>query len=119
LDGISELDLYSEKYLLEICGDIYNLNDNVYFFTRPKKLSKNRVGQTTGCGVWNESSTNKIYDYKGDIIGARKFFLFQCKTRLVHHEIQQDYALVHTCWEARTDFLGLVHPLKEGIRIKS
>jgi hypothetical protein len=79
LDGISELDLYSEKYLWEICGDIYNLKDNVYLFTRPKKLSKNRVGQTTGCWVWNESSTDKIYDYKGDIIGARKFFCLKVK----------------------------------------
>jgi hypothetical protein len=71
--------LYGDKYLLEICGDISNLKDSVYFFTRLKKLFKNRVGQTTGCGIWNKSSTDKIYDYKGDVIGARKLFYFKVK----------------------------------------
>jgi hypothetical protein len=79
LDGFNELDLYSEKYFWEIFGDISNLKDNVYFSTRLKKLSKNRVGRTAGIGVWNKSSTTKIYDYKGDVIGARKLFCFKLK----------------------------------------
>ena len=79
LDGISELDLYGEKYLWEIGGDISNPKDNIYFFTKLKKLFENRVGRTASYGVWNESSTDKIYDYKGDVIGARKLFCFKVK----------------------------------------
>jgi hypothetical protein len=44
-----------------------------------KKLSKNRVARTAGCGVWHENCTVKIYDNRGDIIGARKLFNFNVK----------------------------------------
>ena len=97
MDGISELDLYGEKYLWEIRNDISNLKDNVYFFTRRKKISKNRVGRTASCGVWNESSTDKIYDYKGDVIGARKLLCFKVKHGLCttkSNKIMHEFSLV-------------------------
>ncbi|XP_062173472.1 NAC domain-containing protein 41-like [Alnus glutinosa] len=74
-DGIPDCDLYGEKPPWEICGD----QEKVYFFTTLKKLSKNRVSRTAGCGVWHEHCTVKIYDNRGDIIGARKLFNFNVK----------------------------------------
>ncbi|XP_062173416.1 NAC domain-containing protein 41-like [Alnus glutinosa] len=74
-DGIPDCDLYGEKPPWEICGD----QEKVYFFTTLKKLSKNRVSRTAGCGVWHENCTVKIYDNRGDIIGARKLFNFNVK----------------------------------------
>jgi hypothetical protein len=74
-DGIPDYDLYGEKPPWEICGD----QEKVYFFTTLKKLSKNRVARTAGCGVWHENCTVKIYDNRGDIIGARKLFNFNVK----------------------------------------
>jgi hypothetical protein len=55
------------------------MKEKVYFFTRFKKLSKNRVGRTIGCRVWHGNSTVKIYDNKGNVIGARKLFSFMVK----------------------------------------
>ncbi|XP_062173478.1 NAC domain-containing protein 41-like [Alnus glutinosa] len=75
-DGIPDCDLYGEKPPWEICGD---KDEKAYFFTELKKLSKNRVARTTGCGVWHENCTVKIYDNRGDIIGARKLFNFNVK----------------------------------------
>jgi hypothetical protein len=37
------------------------------------------VGRTAGCRVWHENSVVKIYDNKGDVIGARKLFSFMVK----------------------------------------
>jgi hypothetical protein len=67
--------MYGEKAPWQICDQ----EEKVYFFTRLKKLSKNRVARTAGCGVWHENSTNKIYDNQGDVIGARKLFCFKVK----------------------------------------
>jgi hypothetical protein len=78
-EGIVECDIYGERSPWEICGDLSDPEEKVYFFTRRKKLSKNRVGRTAGCGVWHENSTVKIYDYKGDAIGVRKLFSFMVK----------------------------------------
>jgi hypothetical protein len=78
-EGIVECDIYGERSPWEICSDLSDPEEKVYFFTRLKKLSKNRVGRTAGCGVWHENSSVKIYDYKGDIIGARKLFSFMVK----------------------------------------
>jgi hypothetical protein len=76
-DGIPDCDLYGEKPPWEICGD--KEEEKAYFFTELKKLSKNRVARTAGCGVWHENSSVKIYDNRGDIIGARKLFNFNVK----------------------------------------
>jgi hypothetical protein len=75
-EGIIECDIYGERSPWEICSDLSYPEEKVYFFTRLKKLSKNRVGRTADCGVWHENSAVKIYDYKGNVIGARKLFSF-------------------------------------------
>ncbi|XP_059451331.1 NAC domain-containing protein 19-like [Corylus avellana] len=74
-DGIGEFDIYGEKAPWQFCGD----QEKLYVFTRLKKLSKNRVARTAGCGVWHENSSVKIYDDQGDVIGARKLFSFKVK----------------------------------------
>jgi hypothetical protein len=95
-EGIVECDVYGEMSPWEICGDLFDPEEKVYFFTRRKKLSKNRVGRTADCGVWHENFAVEIYDYKGNVIGARKLFSFMVKTRLMQEEIQLDYARVLT-----------------------
>ncbi|GLT65501.1 hypothetical protein SLA2020_379310 [Shorea laevis] len=77
-DGIGESDIYGEKAPWQICGDLCD-QEKLYVFTRLKKLSKNRVARSAGCGVWHENSSDKIYDYQGDVIGARKLFCFKVK----------------------------------------
>ncbi|XP_059439493.1 NAC domain-containing protein 19-like [Corylus avellana] len=75
-DGIRDFDIYGEKAPWQFCGD---QEEKLYVFTRLKKLSKNRVARTAGCGVWHENSSDKIYDAQGDVIGARKLFCFKVK----------------------------------------
>jgi hypothetical protein len=75
-DGIREIDVYGEKAPWQFCGD----QEKLYIFTRLKKLGKNRVGRTAGgCGVWHESSSDKVCDAQGDVIGFRKLFCFKVK----------------------------------------
>jgi hypothetical protein len=74
-DGIGEFDIYGEKDPWQFCGD----QEKLYVFTRLKKLSKNRIVRTAGCGVWHENSINKIYDSQGNVIGAKKLFSFKMK----------------------------------------
>jgi len=86
-DDILESDMYGEKSLWQICGDLCDQEENLYFFTRLKKLSKNRVARTTGYGVWHENSSDNVYDNQGNIIGAKKTVMFQGERRLVHEKI--------------------------------
>ena len=68
------------------------MKEKVYFSTKLKKLLKN-VGRT----VWNESCTDKIYDYKGNVIGARKLFCFKVKQEswtMKSNKIMHEFSLV-------------------------
>jgi hypothetical protein len=97
-DDIRESYMYGEKLPWQICGDLCDQEENLYFFTRLKKLSKNQVARTTGYGVWHENFSDNVYDNQGNIIGAKKTVLFQGERRLVHEEIRLDYARVLTRW---------------------
>jgi hypothetical protein len=62
-DGIGEFDIYGENAPWQFCGNQEFCGDQekLYVFTRLKKLSKNRVARTAGCGgVWHENSSDKI-----------------------------------------------------------
>jgi hypothetical protein len=120
-DGVGEFDIYGQKAPWQICGD--QEENLLYVFSRLKKLSKNRVARTAGCGVWHENFSDKIYDNQGGVIGARKLFCFRVKegscmkkTKWIMHEFS---LVVVGEQEKITDWVLSVHHPKEKIRIKS
>jgi hypothetical protein len=54
--------IYMVKTPWQIYGDFCDQEEKLYNFTRLKKLSRNRVARTAGCGVWHENSSDNIYD---------------------------------------------------------
>jgi hypothetical protein len=63
-------------------GDLCNQEEMLYFFTRLKKIYRNRVAQIASCGVWHENSSDNIYDNHGDVTGASNLLCFKVKEGL-------------------------------------
>jgi hypothetical protein len=68
--------------LWQIDDNLCDQEVKLYYFTRLKKLSRNRVARTPSCGVWHENPSYNIYDIHCDVVGARKLLCFNVKEGL-------------------------------------